>query len=182
MKGRAIIACPFCSVQRAALTNLLSELIIVSTTSLKDKYEFVNISVLLRTNDGDYLNVTDLNLCEEKEKLTLNSTARLLISFCTFFKKERYASEATVEELLALAHISRKSPIIELLTKGFDEETAFQLVVQLCAKKILEYAYGRATKRVEEDGIYYDFARHRRIEGKAVYPVMLSKKMEKVYG
>lgn len=152
------------------------------TTTLKDKYEFVDISVLMKTNDGEYLNVTDLNLCEEKEKLALNSNAKLLLSFCTFFKKERYASEVTVEELLALAHISPKSPSVELLTKGFDEETALQLIVQVCAKKILEYAYGRAIKRTERDGIYYDFARHRRINGKAVYPVMLSKKMVKVYG
>lgn len=150
---------------------------------LKRKYVFADLSVMMRVSDGRYLNLTDLNLSEEREYMELNATSQFLLCFCTFCKQEIYAAPVTYEELVEL---SRSRKLINIVRESFgDEEDSLQIGAQIAAKKILDIAYGSVRQRIEGDEIWYDFIRQTTPRGedgkrRKVQTVILSKKLMRV--
>lgn len=153
---------------------------------LKRRYNFADISVMMRVEDGKYLNVTDLNLTEDKEYIELNGCdSEFVFCFCTFCKQEMYAAPVTYEELVEL---SRTKKVIQSITETFkkeEENYAVQIGVQVAAKKILNSTFGYAEQRIEEEEMWYDFKRCLRPVGedgkrRKVYTTVLSKKFERV--
>lgn len=150
---------------------------------LKRRYNFADISVMMRVSEGRYLDLTGLNLLEDREYINMKCDSEFVLAFCTFCKRELYATSVTFEEL---AMLSRTKSIIQIVMKAFtDKEEAKQMGAQVAAKKILDSAYGIVEQRIEDDEIWYDFKHLLRPIGedgkrKKVYTSVLSKKLERV--
>lgn len=143
----------------------------------KAKYDFVDISVMMRKEDGTYLNLTDFNFNVSAENpLSLSGIkSAFALVFCTFAKRREQliGCEVSLEELLALAGIKGKR-LVSQLRSGTEPEFANQMIAVVCAKKIVDYAYGKCL-RLEGESLTYEFHRQTFENGKRVYPIVLTK-------
>lgn len=143
----------------------------------KAKYDFVDISVLMRKEDGTYLNLTDFNFNVSAENpLSLSGIkSAFALVFCTFARRREQliGCEVSLEELLALAGIKGKR-LVSQLRSGTEPEFANQMIAVVCAKKIVDYAYGKCL-RLEGESLTYEFHRQTFENGKRVYPIVLTK-------
>lgn len=143
----------------------------------KAKYDFVDISVMMRKEDGTYLNLTDFNFNVSAENLLSLSGIKsaFALVFCTFARRREQliGCEVSLEELLALAGIKGKR-LVSQLRSGTEPEFANQMIAVVCAKKIVDYAYGKCL-RLEGESITYEFHRQTFENGKRVYPIVLTK-------
>lgn len=116
------------------------------------KYTFADITVFMKTGEGnEYLNITDYSVLEENERLCFNSDSPYVIMFCSYFynsyKKDGqkpYICDISFEELLDLAGIHDKGFLKRF--DGASEGANEELLAILCARRILDYRYGRAVK------------------------------------
>lgn len=123
----------------------------------RKRYYFTDISVMMKMYDGQYINLTDLDLCNEKEHLTLNCKDKFIFTFCAFFKQAIYAAPVTYDELVEL---SRTKKVIKSVTSAINDQTvAEQIGAHVAAKKILDNAYGYVEQHIEGDELWYDFKR-----------------------
>lgn len=143
----------------------------------KAKYDFVDISVMMRKEDGTYLNLTDFNFNVSAENLLSLSRIKsaFALVFCTFARRREQliGCEVSLEELLALAGIKGKR-LVSQLRSGTEPEFANQMIAVVCAKKIVDYAYGKCL-RLEGESLTYEFHRQTFENGKRVYPIVLTK-------
>lgn len=143
----------------------------------KAKYDFVDISVMMRKEDGTYLNLTDFNFNVSAENLLSLSGIKsaFALVFCTFARRREQliGCEVSLEELLALAGIKGKR-LVSQLRSGTEPEFANQMIAVVCAKKIVDYAYGKCI-RLEGESLTYEFHRQTFENGKRVYPIVLTK-------
>lgn len=143
----------------------------------KAKYDFVDISVMMRKEDGTYLNLTDFNFNVSAENpLSLSGIkSAFALVFCTFARRREQliGCEVFLEELLALAGIKGKR-LVSQLRSGTEPEFANQMIAVVCAKKIVDYAYGKCL-RLEGESLTYEFHRQTFENGKRVYPIVLTK-------
>ena len=143
----------------------------------KAKYDFVDISVMMRKEDGTYLNLTDFNFNVSAENLLSLSGIKsaFALVFCTFARRREQliGCEVSLEELLALAGIKGKR-LVSQLRSGTEPEFANQMIAVVCAKKIVDYAYGKCL-RLEGESQTYEFHRQTFENGKRVYPMVLTK-------
>lgn len=143
----------------------------------KAKYDFVDISVMMRKEDGTYLNLTDFNFNVSAENLLSLSGIKsaFALVFCTFARRREQliGCEVSLEELLALAGIKGKR-LVSQLRSGTEPEFANQMIAVVCAKKIVDYAYGKCL-RLEGESLTYEFHRQTFENGKRVYPIVLTK-------
>ena len=143
----------------------------------KAKYDFVDISVMLRKEDGTYLNLTDFNFNVSAENILSLSGIKsaFALVFCTFARRREQliGCEVSLEELLALAGIKGKR-LVSQLRSGTEPEFANQMIAVVCAKKIVDYAYGKCL-RLEGESLTYEFHRQTFENGKRVYPIVLTK-------
>ena len=143
----------------------------------KAKYDFVDISVMMRKEDGTYLNLTDFNFNLSAENLLSLSGIKsaFALVFCTFARRREQliGCEVSLEELLALAGIKGKR-LVSQLRSGTEPEFANQMIAVVCAKKIVDYAYGKCL-RLEGESLTYEFHRQTFENGKRVYPIVLTK-------
>lgn len=143
----------------------------------KAKYDFVDISVMMRKEDGTYLNLTDFNFNVSAENpLSLSGIkSAFALVFCTFARRREQliGCEVSLEELLALAGIKGKR-LVSQLRSGTEPEFANQMIAVVCAKKIVDYAYGKCL-RLEGESLAYEFHRQTFENGKRVYPIVLTK-------
>ena len=143
----------------------------------KAKYDFVDISVMMRKEDGTYLNLTDFNFNVSAENLLSLSGIKsaFALVFCTFARRREQliGCEFSLEELLALAGIKGKR-LVSQLRSGTEPEFANQMIAVVCAKKIVDYAYGKCL-RLEGESLTYEFHRQTFENGKRVYPIVLTK-------
>lgn len=127
----------------------------------KAKYDFVDISVMMRKEDGTYLNLTDFNFNVSAENpLSLSGIkSAFALVFCTFARRREQliGCEVSLEELLALAGIKGKR-LVSQLRSGTEPEFANQMIAVVCAKKIVDYAYGKCL-RLEGESLTYEFHR-----------------------
>lgn len=139
---------------------------------LLPKYVFTDITVFMQTESGIYLNLSDFIVHgKENEKIHLNSNSQYVIMLCSFFyiciaQKEGvqpYICDITFDELLELAGIHDKSFLKRF--KGSYGDTNEDLLAILCAKKIMDYRWGKVIK---SDGNAYCFYRqgYHRVNGK----------------
>lgn len=121
------------------------------------RYYFTDISVMMKMSNGRYINLTDLDLCDDKEHQVLNCTDKFIFTFCAFCKQAIYAAPVTYDELVEL---SRTKKVIKSVTSAIkDLDTAEQIGAQVAAKKILDNAYGYVEQHLEGDELWYDFKR-----------------------
>ena len=143
----------------------------------KAKSDFVDISVMMRKEDGTYLNLTDFNFNVSAENpLSLSGIkSAFALVFCTFARRREQliGCEVSLEELLALAGIKGKR-LVSQLRSGTEPEFANQMIAVVCAKKIVDYAYGKCL-RLEGESLTYEFHRQTFENGKRVYPIVLTK-------
>lgn len=143
----------------------------------KAKYDFVDISVMMRKENGTYLNLTDFNFNVSAENLLSLSGIKsaFALVFCTFARRREQliGCEVSLEELLALAGIKGKR-LVSQLRSGTEPEFANQMIAVVCAKKIVDYAYGKCL-RLEGESLTYEFHRQTFENGKRVYPIVLTK-------
>lgn len=143
----------------------------------KAKYDFGDISVMMRKEDGTYLNLTDFNFNVSAENpLSLSGIkSAFALVFCTFARRREQliGCEVSLEELLALAGIKGKR-LVSQLRSGTEPEFANQMIAVVCAKKIVDYAYGKCL-RLEGESLTYEFHRQTFENGKRVYPIVLTK-------
>ena len=143
----------------------------------KAKYDFVDISVMMRKEDGTYLDLTDFNFNVSAENLLSLSGIKsaFALVFCTFARRREQliGCEVSLEELLALAGIKGKR-LVSQLRSGTEPEFANQMIAVVCAKKIVDYAYGKCL-RLEGESLTYEFHRQTFENGKRVYPIVLTK-------
>lgn len=143
----------------------------------KAKYDFVDISVMMRKEDETYLNLTDFNFNVSAENpLSLSGIkSAFALVFCTFARRREQliGCEVSLEELLALAGIKGKR-LVSQLRSGTEPEFANQMIAVVCAKKIVDYAYGKCL-RLEGESLTYEFHRQTFENGKRVYPIVLTK-------
>lgn len=139
---------------------------------LLPKYVFADITVFMRVEDGTYLNISDFSVYgEDNEKLRLNSDSQYVVMLCSFFyvciaKKEGqkpYVCDITLGELLELAGINDE--VFPKRFKGIYEGENDDLLAMLCARKIMDYRWG---KIVRGDGNTYGFYRqgYHKVNGK----------------
>ncbi len=147
---------------------------------LRSRYNFVDISIFLRVKGNEYVNLTDYTFTNENEQVILNDIdSEYAIMFCSFMKKERYASEITVPELLTLADIKNQQ-FARQIACGIDDDISQQLIAIMCAKKIIDYAYGRCVRVDDTAKIAYAFQRQKFVDRKRVYPTVLTKEFRLV--
>lgn len=143
----------------------------------KAKYDFVDISVMMRKEDGTYLNLTDFNFNVSAENILSLSGIKsaFALVFCTFARRREQliGCEVSLEELLALAGIKGKR-LVSQLRSGTEPEFANRMIAVVCAKKIVDYAYGKCL-RLEGESLTYEFHRQTFENGKRVYPIVLTK-------
>ena len=143
----------------------------------KAKYDFVDISVMMRKEDGTYLNLTDFsfNVSAENPLSLSGIKSGFALVFCTFARRREQliGCEVSLEELLALAGIKGKR-LVSQLRSGTEPEFANQMIAVVCAKKIVDYAYGKCL-RLEGESLTYEFHRQTFENGKRVYPIVLTK-------
>lgn len=137
---------------------------------LKDRYKFVDISVLMRVNRNAYTDLTLIELGDNDDYIYVNTKSvgknpKFLLTFCTFIRKERYVAEITVNELLALAGIKDGRYPDRLLRDAGEELTA-----AICARKIVGYKYGSAQQiKQTGKGYVYSFSRQENRESISVF-------------
>ena len=139
---------------------------------MNGRYNFTDISVLCRKNEADniYINLTDYDFClqnvEKRYTELTNSKSRYAL---TVF--ESYVSEITFEELLILAG-QKSERFIRQIINGTEADGEL-IVAVMCAKKILNYRWGRCnSSKRQGDKILFEFTRN---DGKGNHPVVLKK-------
>lgn len=126
-------------------------------------FRFSDIIVYLRMSNGEYLNITDLNLMDTEtcERCALPSDAPFAVCVFPFFDAERGLCEFTFDELLKLAGIGDKSFMNRF--RGSFGNSNMECLAVLCAKKIADYTGGI----IEKSGNNYLFYRKssKRVDG-----------------
>jgi hypothetical protein len=128
---------------------------------LLKRYTFADITVFMNTGDsGQYLNLTDFEITQEKEILEFDSNSKYIMMFCSFMyhaykrdctREKPYICDVTIEELKLLAGIHDKNFIDRL--RGCSDED--ELLAVIFAKKIMNYKQGRIT-RLDETTYQFD--------------------------
>lgn len=105
----------------------------------KAKYDFVDISVMMRKEDGTYLNLTDFNFNVSAENpLSLSGIkSAFALVFCTFARRREQliGCEVSLEELLALAGIKGKR-LVSQLRSGTEPEFANQMIAVVVRRRL----------------------------------------------
>jgi len=146
--------------------------------SIKSKYNFSDISVLYRTENG-YINLSDfdLNYYKQEMEYMFPMKARFILAICLFGRKFLYTEIDDVSELLILAGIGNEKFIAQVGT-GLSPEIKEQILAQICAGKITNYSLG--TVKQSQDVMTFDFCRLKYVKenGKSVktFPSVLRKK------
>ena len=150
----------------------------MNAPAIKNKYNFADVSVLYRTENG-YINLSDFDLAFYKDEQEYNfpMTAPFIIAVCLFDRRFLYTEVQDISELLTLADI-RSEKFVTQIGTGLPETVKEQVLGQLCANKITHYDYG--TIRQTKGLMNFEFCRlkYKKENGKLVkyYPPVLSKK------
>lgn len=127
----------------------------------KIKYTFTDITIYARTNDNNYVNLTDYQILEtENEYRIFNSKAPFLLTFHSFFHNiykskgiNQKLCEVTLEELKVLAGQCDESFYKRFVDS--QKEINEQQIALFCAWKISDYHSGKCF----ENGETYEFYR-----------------------
>lgn len=144
-------------------------------------YNFVDLSVYKRTNGNEYISLTDYSFSDNiKETVSFDISSEYVLGICTFFKHQGMIAPVTLNELLDLANIHCNKFVKQIQT-GMDEDRSDEVIAQICANKIINYAYGKCIllSESEKDKVY-EFKRQKFKDGKRVYPTVLKKKFKEV--
>lgn len=147
----------------------------VKIGELRERYAFRDISVFVRMDNGLYSDMSGYFLTEERIHTFISSEAPFVLAFCAFAKDDLYISEATIEDLLALADITNPK-FISQVRSGMESDLADQILAMICANKVFNYAYGKcACSAVKNNEYTYQFTRQKWTNTKRHYPVVLEK-------
>ena len=136
------------------------------------QYRFTDITVFMNTNNkGEYLNITDYSFVEEEnERLYFESDSPFIIMFCSFCypscrnKGETvYICDITLEELTSMAGVRDKAFLKRFSSS--EGESHNELLAILCARRILDYRYGKVIKGEDNTYSFYRQASYK-VDGK----------------
>ncbi len=144
---------------------------------LKQQYNFTDISVLYRQKNGSYINLSDYEISsyeinESILELDIIDSQYALSLFNTYAMHKQYVCAISLSELLALANI-KGDRFVKQVKSGTEAEGE-SIVALICAKKILNYRYGKCMLvSVENEEASYAFMRN---NGRGNYQTVLIKK------
>lgn len=129
------------------------------------KYTFGDATIYMKTEKGDYLNLTDYGLEDTKhERFAFRSGSEYVIMMCSFFYKSyrengvpAYICDLSFEELLDLSGIH--APAFVNRFKDGSDSLNRDLLAVLCARKIASYASGKIVRAKDNKNCYH-FFRH----------------------
>lgn len=128
---------------------------------------FVDITIYRRLENNIFLNLTESELDD------LSSTSALTYYNIEGISKEynyaiavfsssglTYITGATIDDIVALTGITNNAFIRQLQT-GIDNQVAADMLASNCAKKIVDYRYGRCLQELRDNSgqVYYNFQR-----------------------
>lgn len=148
---------------------------------LKSKYVFADVSIMCKTDTGEYANLMDFSFATFSDTVLMNidSDAKFLIVLCTFARHNIYYSEITLDELYALAGISGGTKFVKQISNGIEDKIAEEIAARMAANKILNYSYGFCVQS-KEDEHTYEFHRQKfevspKGSKQRVFPIVLTK-------
>lgn len=112
-------------------------------SSYLEKHNFVDIAIYMRTGKNKYLNITDFCLSGDNEYISLNTKSKYVLMFFPFLK-QRCICDVNINELMALAGIDQG--FVHKFEKQFGDGDGEEYIALICAKKILNYQYGKAVE------------------------------------
>ena len=91
-----------------------------------------------------------------------------------------YISPITLSEILTLANVRENTHFVKQFKYGLYEDFAEALLATNCAKKIMEYNYGRISLKKDCSGFVFTFERRKTRDRKKIYMPVLEKLFKKV--
>lgn len=160
-------------MQTAAGCPIIFRELIYVIPVLKNRYKYIDISVLMKVESGAYIDLTCMQLKDERELVYVNYSGlkegKYLLTFCTFIKKERYVTEITIDELLIISGIVRNEKNTSRYPARLLRDAGDELTAAICAKKIVDYSSGYV-QQIERtaNGFVYEFNRKEHHGGEPV--------------
>lgn len=146
----------------------------VMSLEVREKYSFNDIYVFGKTMDG-YISLSDYELsynCCTK----FNNESRFLLGLPAI--EGYYISEATIDDIMALAGMSPTTNFIRQCRHGVDLETSDALIAILCAKKILNTKHGKI-ELCDDEQLIYSLSRRKTDGNSRAYGVVCKKQFVK---
>lgn len=139
-----------------------------------EKHNFVDIAIYMRTGKNKYLNITDFCLSGDNEYISLNTKSKYVLMFFPFLK-QRCICDVNINELMALAGIDQG--FAHKFEKQIGDGDGEEYIALICAKKILNYQYGKAVRTGADTYAFYRQA-WKQVDGKRKreYPLICEKK------
>jgi len=149
--------------------------------NFKKSYNFHDISIYCRKENGMYLDLTEFEIGESNREILLPTNEQYVISFInTIATRHKCISETDLTELQILANLKSDRFVKQLKRCAGKEDEGDNLLALYCAKTIVNYNYGKGMlieeESTEESGIYA-FTRH---DGCNHYPVVLKKEFRRI--
>lgn len=126
---------------------------------LQEKYNFSDISILYRMENGRYMNLSDFEFGIMPENVILENQGRFLLAlFTPFTAYRKLVCPVVLSELLQLANIRNERFVIQAKTGTEDEGD--NILALICAKKIMNYNRGKCILKETSDGMICEFVRY----------------------
>lgn len=146
---------------------------------LLKKYNFVDIYIFGKADNGEYISLTDWYLCKENATLKFDTDSQFLVGFSTYQNREYYVADISIDELIELAGLNPNTHFVSQMLNGVDDEQSNNLLAIYCSQKIVNYNNGRCCL---VDNNTYAFKRRKNIgNGKRTMEVVLAKELHKLY-
>lgn len=128
--------------------------------ALQKKYNFSDISVLYRMNNGTYINLTDFEFGIVPEYIVLEERQSrfLLALFAPCTAGRNCLCPVTLSEILQLANVRNERFVTQ--TRTGTEAEGDNILALVCAKKIMNYGRGKCVLKETSDGMICEFMRY----------------------
>lgn len=140
-----------------------------------NKMNWVDISILKKVNENEYVNLTDYSFVNKNIKICFKSGIEGdFIIAMNVWQNDVITANVDVQEMLALADI-HNDRFAKQVSTGLDKEEAETLLATILAKKIIDYPYGK----IKDNGNgEIAFQRQKFQDGKRIYPTVLTKQFK----
>lgn len=148
--------------------------------NFKKVYNFHDISIYSRKANGKYVDLTEIEICENNREISLPSNEQYVISFLnTKAANRKCIGKIDLTEMQILANL-KSDRFIKQLQRCVEKEEGEKLLALYCAKSIASYNYGKGLlieeESTEESGLYA-FTRH---DGHNHHHVVLKKEFRRI--
>ena len=144
-------------------------------------FDFRDIYIFYSLGEG-YISLSDFEFSDLKNgayKYKFQEKTDFLIGLPTN-THTYYIAPISLTEILALANVSENTHFVKQFKCNLYEDFADTLLAINCAKKIMEYNYGRISLKKNCDGFVFTFERRKTHNKKKVYTPVFEKLFKKV--